>query len=173
MTVTVVIRPVSLSWKDYTEQDKIIDPADKTEQSAFTAFDWDFPAVKPVRLADGNVALPDLNLTLTPIALVKKGITRSDELLSHEQFHYDVGQVISRVVKKKLEALSAKNATGLDVESDLIFQHHFVLRAGLIQRRYDKETRHGKEGMYQKSWKKLMQQTMNQPNATQIGGWWL
>jgi hypothetical protein len=173
MSISLVVNPTTLKWTDYTEQDKVIDPNDKTEQSAFTAFDWDLPPKTP-RGLDGKLALADgLTLTITPIALVKKGVKKSDELLSHEQFHYDVGIIIARVVVKVLEGLTGATISDLDTGTDLIMNRHFIVRSGLIQRRYDLETRHGNNAAYQKAWKKLMKETMARPNSTQMGGWWL
>jgi hypothetical protein len=173
MAISLVVKPTTLKWTDYTEQEKVVDPVDKTEQDAFTAFEWDLPASKPRRL-DGKLALPDgLTLSITPVALVRKGARKSDELLSHEQFHYDVGIVIARVVVKALERLTGRTIADLDAGSDLILNRHFVVRSGLIQRRYDLETRHGRNAGYQKAWKRLMRETLARPDSTQMGGWWL
>lgn len=173
MSISLVVKPVTLTWANYTERDKVVDPADKTEQDAYTAFEYDLPG-GTTRRVDGELALPEsLALTITPIALIRKGARKSDELLSHEQFHYDVATVIGRVVVKKLERLRGKTAADLDAGSDQILNLHFSVRAGLIQRRYDLETRHGRNTNYQKAWKKLMKETMARPDSTQMGGWWL
>lgn len=173
MSVSLVVKPVTLTWSNYTERDKVLDPADKTEQDAFTAFEWDLPGGK-TRRVDDKLALPEnLELTITPIALIRKGARKSDELLSHEQFHYDVAIIIGRVVVKALDVLRGSTAADLDAGSDQILNLHFVVRAGLIQRRYDLETRHGRNTHYQKAWKKLMKETLARPGSTQMGGWWL
>jgi len=173
MSVSLVVRPVTLTWANYTEKDKVVDPADNTEQAAFTAFDFDLPGGK-TRAIDGEVALPDdQQLIITPVALIRKDVRKSDELLSHEQFHYDVAIVIGRVVVSKLDRLRGRSAADLDVASDQLLTLHFQVRAGLIQRRYDLETHHGRNTHYQKAWKKLMRETMARPDSTQMGGWWL
>lgn len=173
MTITAVQKPVALTWGSYTSQAKVIDPADGTEQDAFTAFEYELPDA-PTRTLDGQVALADgLDLTITPIALVRTGASKTADLLSHEQFHYDVGFVIARVVAKKLARLRAATEKALVGEMQRLVQYHFNTRAGLIQRRYDIDTHHGTNKHYQKLWKGFMRNCLADAKALQIHGFWL
>jgi hypothetical protein len=178
MTVELLMNPDTLTWDDFLEQDEVIDPDSGKKVSARTSFDWDWPA-KPPAKKDGEVAFPDMVLMITPDAavwkdsVVRKDKKKAEELLSHEQFHYDVAHVIGRVLVKHLEALRAKDAAQLSAAADVLFNRHFIVRSKLIHRRYDLETKHGLDQHYQKHWKKLMRETLARPDSTQMGGWWL
>jgi len=178
MTVELLMNPDTLTWDDFLEQDEVVDPDSGKKVSARTAFEWDWP-VKAKVTKDGQVAFPDLTLMITPDAAVwrdsaaLKDKKQGDELLSHEQFHYDVAHVIGRVLVKHLEALRAKDATQLDAAADVLFNRHFIVRSKLIHGRYDLETKHGLDKHYQKHWKKLMQQTLDNPKAITLAGYWL
>ena len=178
MAVVLLMNPETLAWDDFIEKDQVLDPDTGKQVSARVQFDWDWPD-KPKVKKDGEVAFADNTLMITPDAEVWKDSgalkdkKKGDALLSHEQFHYDVAHVIGRVVVRKLEALRAKDAVSLDKAAWLVFQQHFIVRAGLIQRCYDKETKHGTEAHYQIAWKKLMKLALDNKKATHIAGWWL
>jgi hypothetical protein len=178
MAVELLMNPDTLTWDDFLEKDQVLDPDTGAKVSARTAFEWDWPD-KPKVTKDGQMAFADNTLMITPDCEVWKDSgalkdkKKGDALLSHEQFHYDVAHVIGRVVVRKLEVLRAKDASALDSAAWLVFQQHFIVRSRLIHRRYDLETKHGTNAHYQNAWKKLMKQTLDNANATQIGGWWL
>jgi hypothetical protein len=172
MPIKVVAKPEQLSWSNFSERDKVIDPNDKTEVSAVTGFEREIPGVKP-RNVDGKLAFPeDLEIIITPDAAVRKGVTKSDKLLSHEQFHYDVGIASARVIAHKLQLVRGNKISDLDTaQGEIEALHDF--RTKLIHRAYDRETRHGRNEAAQRSWKKLMEAVLAKPGTTQIGGWWL
>lgn len=178
MAVELLMNPETLTWDDFLEKDQVVDPETGEKVSARTAFEWDWPA-KPKVTKDGQVAFPDVTLMITPDCEVWKDSgalkdkKKGDDLLSHEQFHYDVAHVIARVVVRKLDALRAKDAAALDSAAWLLFQQHFIVRSRLIHRCYDKETKHGTNAHYQKAWKKLMKQALDNDKATHLAGWWL
>lgn len=179
MTVTLLMNPDTLAWDDFIQQDdKPRDPETGEEVSALTLFDWDWPALKTVKIGS-QVGFPDATLMITPDAAIWKDSValkdkaKGDALLSHEQLHYDVAHVIGRVVAKKLEALRAKDSAELETAAFALLEFHFRKRARLIHRQYDKETKHGTDDHYQKIWKTAMKQTLANKNALQIEGWWL
>jgi hypothetical protein len=178
MTVTLLMNPETLTFDDFIEQDEVVDPDTGKKHSAVTRFDWDFPPVSPVKV-DGKVAFPDMTLMISPDCTIMKGsVALSDKkkgevLLSHEQLHYDVAHVIGRVLVKHLENLRADSASKLDAAADVLFNRHFMVRSKLIHRRYDLETDHGLNSHYQKHWKKVMAETLKNPKATQMAGYWL
>ncbi len=178
MGMTLVMNPSKLAWSNFTVVNSpIIENGER--RSALVEFTYEYSSYTPVT-KDGQLALPDdMKLTIEPEAKIWKDSTaRTDRdkgaaLLAHEQFHYDVAHVIGRVVLMKMWKLRARTEALLKAELELLLTLHFVTRAGLIQRRYDLDTRHGLDQHNQRHWLKLMSQTLANPSATMIGGYWL
>jgi hypothetical protein len=152
MSITVRRDPERLTWADFISIPIVIDPNDGTEQMAFTAFDFNVPDELP-RTIDGQLALSEtFEIIITPRARVKRGGPQSPELLAHQQFCYDVGFVVARVVARELTTLRAGDERELASAVWNTIQSHFIFRAGLIQRRYDLDTRHGTVRYDQQLW---------------------
>jgi hypothetical protein len=174
MAITAVIDPEDLTWDDFdVTPDRILDPADGTLVDAFTRFDFDFPDLAPRKIGN-EFALGDPNvITISPNAQVFADVLQTDQLLSHEQLHYDVGFVTARALARELTRLRAPNLAALRSALRDAFQLHFTTRAGLIQRRYDKDTNHGTIAKYQKMWKDSMAGCLAHERADHLLGWWL
>jgi hypothetical protein len=152
MSITVRRDPERLTWADFISIPIVIDPNDGTEQMAFTAFDFNVPDELP-RTIDGQLALSEtFEIIITPRARVKRGGPQSPELLAHQQFYYDVGFVVARVVARELTTLRAGDERELASAVWNTIQSHYIFRAGLIQRRYDLDTRHGTVRYDQQLW---------------------
>ena len=173
MTITATRSPVTLSTTNYISQPVVIDPADGTAQDAFTAFAFNIPG-HPPRTVDGQQALAEtFAISITPVAQVRTGAVLTPGLLAHEQFHYDVGFVIARQLARELTRMRAPTVPQLAAALGVAVTLHFTTRAGLIQRRYDLDTRHGTNAHYQKIWLDRMRACLADSNATQIGGFFL
>lgn len=173
MTITATRTPVTLGAADYIPFPIVIDPADGTVQTAFTAFQFNIPA-HPPRTVDGRQALAEtFAIRITPVAMITVGATMTSGLLGHEQFHYDVGFVIARQLARELSALRRNAIAELATALTAAVTLHFSTRAGLIQRRYDLDTRHGTNAHYQRIWLDRMRACLANASATQIGGFWL
>jgi hypothetical protein len=173
MAITVSASPTTLAWSNFTSVSSLTDPADGTAVDAYTTFGYDIPD-RPARTVGGMLALADpMTIRITPNARVVTGVAQTAGLLSHEQFHYDVGIVCARALARHLMRLRGANQA--DLRSQLIsaVTLHLITRAGLIQRRYDIDSRHGTNAHYQKVWKDRMATVLANPNADQIGGFWL
>lgn len=174
MAITAVADPDDLTWDDFdVSATQITDPADGTLVDAFTRFNFEFPDMAP-RKVGSEFALGDPNvITISPNAQVFANVLQTDELLSHEQLHYDVGVVIARALSRELTRLRAPSLAALRGSLNNAFNLHFHTRAGLIQRRYDKDTNHGTVAKYQKIWKDAMAGCLANPRADHLLGWWL
>ena len=174
MAITIRATPSTLTWANFTvTANQILDPADGTLVDAYTSFNYNLPNLPP-RKESGRLYFPDpWNITITPKAQVWTSVTKTAALLSHEQWHYDVGIVTGRALVRRLA--SASGATMGEMLSILneAVTLHFHTRAGILQKRYDKDTRHGTNAYYQKIWKDRMTQCLANPKADQIGGFWL
>lgn len=174
MAITVVTKPVALTWAHFTvTANKIPDPNDGTLVDAVTRFHFDFPDKAPRKIVN-RFKMGDPNvITITPDARVWSGVAQTAELLSHEQLHYDVGTVVARALARQLMQLEEGNLAALKTEFLKAFDLHIQTRAGLIQNRYDKDTAHGTVAHYQKIWKDQMTACLANPNATHLHGFWL
>lgn len=174
MAITVVSRTSPLRWSDFSvSPTRIQDNADRTLQDSYTSFNYAFDD-KDARTVSGRFSFADpWKLTITPSASVYSGVGRTDALLSHEQFHYDVGVVCARALARELAAVRTRTKAELLPIIQKAIALHFHRRAGLIQSRYDRETAHGTNAAAQRRWKQQMASVLANPNAHMIGGWWL
>jgi len=174
MAITVVATPATLSWSNFRSvPTKIMDPNDRTLIDALTRFNFDMPDLPP-RTIGGQLGLADpLVITITPNSQVWTGVAQTAALLSHEQLHYDVGIVTGRALARQLMLLRAPNQASLVSAVRAAARLHFMTRAGLLQSRYDLDTRHGTNAHYQKIWKDRMTACLANPLADQLGGFFL
>ena len=174
MTIPVLAIPPLLTWPNFTTvAGPLIDPADGTSVDALTAFNFNLPSLPPRNLG-GQLAVADPNvITITPNAQIVAGVAQTPGLLSHEQFHYDVGIATARALARHLAALRAPNLAALGTAVRDAANLHFTVRAGLIQRRYDIDTRHGTNAHYQRIWKSRMAACLANPRSETIGGFYL
>jgi hypothetical protein len=174
MAITVNANPAVLTWANFVPVPmQIPDPNDGTLVDAVTRFNFNMPA-QPPRNIGGKFALADpLVITITPNAMVFTGVAQTAALLSHEQFHYDVGIVTGRALARHLMRLRAPSLPALVTQVQAATQLHFMTRAGLLQSRYDIDTRHGTNAHYQKIWKDRMTKCLANPLADQLGGFYL
>lgn len=174
MTITSFASPNTLSWDDFTPvAAKIRDPHDGTDVDALTQYDFFLPT-RPARRDGAMFALDDsLVLLITPNCQVWTGVAQTAALLSHEQFHYDVGVVIARQAARHFNRLRALTEGGLLAALTSARILHFVTRNRLIQSRYDTDTHHGTSAHYQKIWKDRMATCLAAADADQIGGFFL
>lgn len=174
MPITVVGNPMSLAWSNFSVvASQITDPADGTLVDAYTAFNFNIPNT-PTQVINGQHAVGStFTITITPNARVWSGVSQTAALLSHEEWHYHVGIVTARALAKQLAALRAPNLPQLGFLFNEAVKLHFTTRAGILQKRYDIDTRHGTQDHYQKIWKDRMTVCLANPNADQIGGFFL
>lgn len=173
MPINVIANPATLTWGNFIPSTIVIDPADGTNQLSYTNYLFKIQTV-PTRIIDGRHAMAEtFDITITPDAKIKWGTTRTDALLSHEQFHYDVGIVCARVLAVKLAALRAPGIPTLTFEFEEARELHMLTRPGIIQQHYDRDTSHGTNAHFQKVWKNAMTSCLANPKSTQILGLWL
>ncbi len=83
----------------------------------------------------------------------------SAELLEHEQLHFDLSQIYTRQLRKKL-AETKMNIFNFSKESKKTFNEIFFLYTER-QSQYDKETNHGNSTIEQEKWKKNIEKELN------------
>lgn len=182
MPITATRAISTLSWSEFAVVNPpLVDPADGHQVDAYTSFNWELPN-RPPQIIDGQLALnqnnvlritPSDGVTPTGRPKVTRPTSQTAALLAHEQFHYDVGFVIARVVARNLMALRKPDAASMIAAIGQLTHFHFRTRAKLIQSRYDIDSRHGTNSTYQRIWKQKMVHCLANPNATKLGGFWL
>ena len=173
MAITVSAVPTTLQWAHFTQVQNLLDPNDRTPVDAVTRFNFALPNRAPRRV-DGKWALADpMTLTITPNCQVRIGAPMNAALLSHEQVHYDVGVVTGRALARKLTRLRGDNMNDLRNKLQAAVNLHFQTRAGLLQVRYDRDTRHGLNQRQQRVWKNQMAAALANPRAERLHGYWL
>lgn len=176
MAVTVTATPTTLAWSNFTTVPaQMTDPNDGSVIDAFTAFNFAITPDPPTtKMVNGMFAFAEpMTITITPAARVWSGVTQTAALLSHEQWHYDVGIVTARALAKQIPSLRGPNFNALIQSLRDAIRLHFTTRTGILQNRYDIDTRHGTNEHYQKIWKDRMTACLANPNADQIGGFFL
>ena len=174
MPISVNPSTNNLRWTDFTiSQQRPMDPADGTRQDAYTSFTYVTENKNPRKVGD-LFAFPDpWRITIAPKAAAWANVAQTPGLLSHEQFHYDVGIVCARAMGRYLAGVRTKTAAELLPLLTKAVQLHLHRRAGLLQRHYDRETGHGTNPHAQRRWKQQMALCLANPNAQMLGGWWL
>ena len=174
MAITVSASPANLAWSNFTvSSTRITAPADGTLVDAYTTFDYTFPNSAPVNTG-GVFTIPDpYSISIVPRAQVWSGVSQTEALLSHEQWHYDVATITGRALCRELARLRGTSLADLRAKIQTAVQLHFHKRAGILQKRYDLDTSHGTNAHYQKIWKDRMTATLANPNADTMGGFWL
>jgi hypothetical protein len=84
----------------------------------------------------------------------RKDIPMTDDILEHEQKHFDLCEVYARQLRKKFINANL-NASNLTKEGDVIFNevnHAYLQR----QNDYDRETNHGQNRSMQMKWNELI-----------------
>lgn len=143
--------PRNIGWREFTEIDSR--PADEKEDAEIHA---EANLGKEVGICpDGDkIRLGAFTVKLSVLkenSWVVKG-TQADDLLSHEQGHYDLAGLYARKLMRELEAIRADDAPELqELVTAAIEQSRTDSQA--ISDRYDDETDHGRKADVQRRWK--------------------
>lgn len=78
---------------------------------------------------------------------VQKG---TDELLDHEQLHFDIGELTARQMRKEMDSLNAAGLTEASLED---FKQMHWERYLILSTSYDLRTRHGRNKRRQAEWR--------------------
>ena len=153
--------PSNLRWGQFRKLD--FQPEGHSEHAQIQT-QWTAPPgkqLKPKRVK-GGYRLTNVNLVLT---LVKQGTwvvkgKESDELLKHEQGHWDIAGLIARRYHRKLVALRAPTVQKL---TELVrkTEKQFQARANKINDKYENETNHSMNTKQQNKWNKLIKNSMS------------
>jgi len=147
--ISVVAAPPRLTWSDFQTVDSLVGSED-----AHIGAEISFP--QPLRM-DHDVdayRLPAFTITVAPEprrTLVRASAKGSEELLRHEQGHYDLVLLSARALARELATLTAPSATELSQRTQDSVDEH-TKRAARLSQAYDRRTDHGRNLAAQASW---------------------
>jgi hypothetical protein len=90
---------------------------------------------------------------------------QSNDLLSHEQGHYDITGLMGRDLAEDLSRVTASSESALKKEVERIAQHYRT-QGQALQRQYDNEANHGQNRTEQDRWKRKIQDAID--NGTRL-----
>lgn len=146
---TIFWRPdIKLHWVDFRSK------PDKA--SSFVAYSSTFITLKYSIKFKGGKVIPDFNVSCG--FNCKKSWARKDkpdlltqELLEHEQLHFDIAELTAR---KLIKTLKNQSYTKANYEYKIEGIRNNIINEGDdLQNRYDKETGHGTNSKEQLAWK--------------------
>jgi hypothetical protein len=76
---------------------------------------------------------------------------KTDELLAHEQLHFDIAELFARQARQKVAELQAAGEKDIDVYNNAI--QEILNRSNEVDHAYDRETLHGSLPRAQASWR--------------------
>jgi Bacterial protein of unknown function (DUF922) len=146
-------------------------PATQIEDNQLSHTDIAFDIPQAAHINDRRrFVLDDGWLVIHPISTYLQGTQVSDDLLDHEQGHYDIGLLVARALAPELAALSALTAIELKHKIVAVRDKHKIYRMEAIHKRYDRETKHGTDGIAQTLWNGVIRITLAIPSPTSIMG---
>ena len=84
---------------------------------------------------------------------------QTDNLLQHEQGHFDIYEIYGRIIMKRLKDAKALSGTKFSGKVEKIFTKAFADMSKL-QQEYDKATNHSKDLEKQQEWNKKIEQML-------------
>ena len=163
MPITILPRPITLSWSDFTpvralsnHEDAHIDPGFEIQN-------------RPLRRVGSQYMLAEtLEVRVHPQARVLRTANQTSDLLAHEQGHYDIGILAARALAADLAVLSADTPRQLAHLADQVFTLHRLTRLGPIQHAYDHDTNHSQNAQEQQRWLQMIATAMANGSAASI-----
>ncbi|MFV8838136.1 DUF922 domain-containing protein [Salinimicrobium soli] len=136
-----------LSWQDFEGVPDALNPFDANTNSGFS-YSWSL-SVK----GGESVFLYEVKSWFFPeLSWVKNG-KKSQELLDHEQLHFDISELHARRLRSTLEELKIDPSSDVKKQLRVLYERTEAARIEM-QEQYDAETRHGENTAAQQKWAK-------------------
>ena len=133
---------VQLKWEDFLA---IPDSSIHHEAISSLGFKYKFNQ----DTLDSYLIRPVVLAVFYPSKSWTKGVD-SDNLLQHEQLHFDILELIARQLRKELKGLEKEERVKLDEIYQILNQ--YVDKLDVVQDQYDKETGHSIAANKQREW---------------------
>ena len=139
----------NLSWSDFTSRS--INPSGEKEAAQIHP-EMSFSNFQIGRKGNA-VIIKDVDINISLVAadcwVVEK--QKSEDLLKHEQGHFDILAICARDLYKAILALTGKSTKDLQTNIDKV-KNSLGHRATLIDKQYDDRTDHGIKSDVQTTW---------------------
>lgn len=130
-----------LTWEDYKAQP----PVTRTAARTFVGFSFDVVSVDPIT---GIGQFLVKSFFISDSSWVQPGLEHRDDLLEHEQLHFDLAELYARQIRQLIQGKTPAEAKQI---------YYAVLpQYRARQRAYDHETRHGINEDIQLYWKEII-----------------
>ena len=152
-----------LSWSDFTQVPSLPGGA-----SEFAQIHPDMNFRNFVLGRNGKsrtIAEVDVNITLVNPDCMVEYSKSTNELLRHEQLHYDIIALTARELYNALKSLSATSVHELQSQAEKL-RSDFQQRAAIVDARYDSQTKHARNTDIQSSWESRMTTVKQNPRGT-------
>jgi hypothetical protein len=169
MPITVRANPARVTWSLFRKVSAI---PGTTEEAQINPEMSPIRNVHPQRTKDGRFRLPSLTLTVginRPNTMVLQTADQTDELLQHEQGHFDLLVLVTRALARDLESLEAASVQDLGERLEQAKELHNE-RAQEIDAAYDRETAHSGNRQAQQKWDTAIAQALRNPQTSKISG---
>lgn len=150
MAIKVVPAPAVLTWNLFTPVDSLTNGEDAHTDVNFGL------AFANFKRTDGVYSLADTTLTVNPLVKVLKTANKTDDLLSHEQGHFNIGILVGRALGRELEGMSDKDPGKLKTAMTAAFDKHRLKLMPVVQKAYDDATEHSGNSGEQARWDTLI-----------------
>lgn len=172
MSIRVVASPTQLSWSDFAPVNALPDASGEEAQTATKM--TPLSGIRPVS-SQGQFSLPDLTLTVSldrAQTLVIRTAHKTDELLKHEQGHYDITVLTIRALGRELEQLSVDSPHELGQQvMDAVSKHQ--KRADALEQKYEDDTHGSRNQDAQNTWNQAIDAAMKGKDVATLQGMWL
>ena len=167
MPITVVANPIRLTWNHFRVVKFI-----PRNLSAQTSTQFFIPGFVPEKMTTKRVRMPSVTIRVevnTQDTQVLRTANRTNDLLQHEQGHYDLWFLVSRALARELESIET------DSLQDLISKFRQVKtlhdeHVRVIEAAYDQQTDHHRNRPGQLRWDAAIAQAMRDPRSLEVAG---
>ncbi|MBI2963860.1 MAG: DUF922 domain-containing protein [Deltaproteobacteria bacterium] len=166
--ITVRADPPRLEWSMFRRVDAMPDPS----EDAHIAAEISFPQPLRVERVDGRYRLPPFTITvaLEPgRTMVRRSLGRADDLLRHEQGHFDIVLLAARALARELESTSASSGSELTSLVESRVAKH-TERAERLSEEYDRQTDRSRDPAAQRWWNERIAAALRDSTITRIAG---
>jgi Bacterial protein of unknown function (DUF922) len=165
MAITVSPNPTTLTWNNFRPVSSL------PNEDAHINIGFNLPN-RPFRRVDGVFRMAeDLELGVVPQARVVSRASKTDDLLSHEQGHYNIGILTAHAMARDFMALEAATQRALADAISAAFDLHRLTRMPALQEKYDDDTNHSRNATEQARWDGLISACMARtPTCSRLDG---
>jgi hypothetical protein len=132
-----------LTWNDFKGK----------PEPRFAAATTSYDILKSVTKLDKNTAQVELEAVFFKNSSWKKVKWINEEVLQHEQKHFDIAELFARKLRKKISALTFKNFEDLESKLTALYEVNDK-EMDQYQDLYDEETDGSMNGEQQRAWQK-------------------